>query len=84
MNPVNFPQVNSLLYGGSADRFNTGADVSDLQVSKVDNEIISCWKASWWERLSILIYGRVWLRVAASNTHSPVCIQGVNPWKGVK
>ncbi len=27
-------------------------------------DIVSCWRPSWRERLSILLFGRVWLHVA--------------------
>lgn len=40
-------------------------------------QCVSCWKASFGERLSILFHGRVWLRVhSPSGTQPPVWVEG--------
>ena len=41
-----------------------------------DGGFISLWKPTWKERLSIFLFGRVWLGVV-SNVHPPVWIWGV-------
>jgi hypothetical protein len=80
MTPHRFIQANTTLGGGPADKYGTDDDVSDLPVFKGGGEIISVWRPSWRERLSILFGGSIWLRVAASRTHPPVDVTGVSPW----
>lgn len=36
--------------------------------------IISCWVLSWRERLSALLFGRVWMWVRAKDTHPPTAL----------
>jgi hypothetical protein len=74
--PIKFPQATRVLGGGPAEIYGTTSDVMDLHV--VDDSygcIDSCWKLSWRERLSALIYGKAWLRVSARRTHPPVSIE---------
>ncbi len=40
-----------------------------LDVYKDDFQTISCWKMSWVERLSSLIFGRVWVQVACGKSN---------------
>jgi hypothetical protein len=84
VNPTHFPEANGTLAGGPGNFFGTADDVSDLQVYRGGGEIISCWKASFWERLVVLFKGRVWLRVWGSKTHHPVAIGIENPWSLLK
>lgn len=79
MRPVDFEQANGTLTGGPAESFGTEDDVSDLPVYRDESETISCWKASFKERLRVLFTGRVWLR-SASQIHPPVSVEGVAPW----
>ena len=79
MRPIAFEQANGTLTGGPAESFGTGDDVADLPVYRDEAETISCWKASFKERLRVLFTGRVWLR-SASQTHPPVSVEGVAPW----
>jgi hypothetical protein len=55
-------------------------DVYDLDVWKGETgglpEFISKWRPSFRERLSILFFGSVWLRVMSRTTSPPVLIQG--------
>lgn len=69
MKPTKFPQANR----------NLGAprgmpDVRDLPVWSDGNECVSCWKMTWRERFSALIFGRVWLRVRFGATQPPVAL----------
>ena len=76
MEPIDFEESTSTLLGGPAEKYNTQRSVLDLLVWKDGKEIVSLWKPTPKERLSILIFGKVWLRVSAPKTHPPVCIQG--------
>lgn len=69
-----FKQANSTLAGGSAEEFGANEDVLDLPVFKDGEQIISCWKPTIRERISVLIFRRVWLFVHTPRTHSPVLL----------
>lgn len=75
MKPQRFDEANSTLKGGPAELYGTAEDVGDLPVWKEPgNGIASCWSMTWRERLSALIFGRVWLHVQSDNSHPPVRI----------
>jgi hypothetical protein len=55
--------------------------MADEQCSSLDvycdgEQCISCWRPSWKERLSILLFGKVWLSVLFGETQPPVWITG--------
>ena len=80
MKPTKVKNCNGTLGGGPAKDFGTEDDVGDLAVCRTEKEIISEWRASWSERIRILCSGRVWLRVIATDTHSPVVLEGQDPF----
>lgn len=54
-----------------------GQRCEELPVYHGSNQCVSCWKASFGERLSILLHGRVWLGVySPSGTQPPVWVEG--------
>jgi len=55
MKPTSFPQQNAIL-AEDQPQYQT------LPVCVEPDEIISCWKLSWPERLAILFTGTLWLR----------------------
>ncbi len=81
MKPILFPEANGTLSGGPAAEYGTDDDVIDLPVHRTDDQIISCWRLSWRERLVILLGGCVWLHVLARRTHAPVTLQTVTPFQ---
>jgi len=39
-----------------------------LPVHKTDDgRVISCWRFSWWERLKVLVFGKMWYHVMTFN-----------------
>lgn len=74
MHPVTFNQANGSLTGGPAAEWGTHEDVGDLPVYRDANEIISCWRPSFGERLVLLFRPRLWLRVLGGS-HPPVSIE---------
>lgn len=80
MKPTTFAEANGTLTGGPAYRYGTDLDVADLQVYRGGGQIISCWELSFWDRVRCAIFGKVWLRVCASGTHSPVCLESEYPF----
>lgn len=71
MKPIEFEEYNTTLEcPGSMN------DCQPLPVFRDKKQCISCWRPTWKERLSILLYGKVWLAVLGSNTQPPVWLMG--------
>ena len=66
MKPINFKQSNLNLIGKG--------EIKPLPAFRDGQHIISCWKMSLKEKLSALLFGKVWLIVKSSKTHPPVKI----------
>ena len=49
-------------------------EVLPLHVFSDGEQCISCWRLTWRERLSALLFGRVWLSVLGGTTQPPVWI----------
>ena len=63
MIPMDFKEKNCML---------TKEDCLPLPVYANGEQIVSCWKMSWKERIKALFYGKVWLSVMGEKTHPPV------------
>lgn len=66
MKPINFKQSNITLTGQG--------EINPLPAFRDGRRIISCWKMGLKEKLSALLFGRVWLVVKSSKTQPPVKI----------
>ena len=73
MKPKNFKEATKVLQK-PGDM--TNEECSSLSVWNDGKQCISCWKPSIKERLSILLFGNVWLSVRSGNTQPPVWIDG--------
>lgn len=71
MQPSEFPEQNHILTAPEG----LEGEVSSLTCWKGGVEIASLWRPSLRERLSILIFGRVWLRIMGVR-HPPVSVEG--------
>ena len=49
--------------------------IKRIQYSDGTPAVISCWQASWKERLAILFTGRVWF-FCFGHTHPPILLKG--------
>jgi len=58
----------------------TDKECYSLPVFNDGKQSISCWKASFWERLTVFLTGRVWLSVRFGDTQPPVWIMGTYPF----
>lgn len=72
MKPINFSEANTEL---KKPKSMTSDECQPLPVFRNGSQCISCWRPTWRERLSILIYGKVWLRIYGSD-QPPVTIRG--------
>jgi hypothetical protein len=74
MKPVNFKQVNKNLLKPEGM---TEDECGSLPVYNDGQTCISCWQPSLRERISILLFGKIWLWVHSGNTQPPVAIEGL-------
>jgi hypothetical protein len=81
--PTLFPESNGTLGGGPAAKYGTEDDVVDLPVHRDGQQIISCWRLSWRERVQLLVTGRVWLLVFSGSTHPPVSVVANAPFERI-
>ena len=73
MKPIKFEEVNAEL---QKPPNMTDEECQPLPVFRDGEECISCWQPTWKERLSILIYGKVWLGVLFGKSQPPVRLKG--------
>lgn len=71
MKPIKFKDANKLL---TRPHSMTDKECGPLSVWTDGEECMSCWKPSLRERLSVLLFGRVWLSVLSGETQPPVVI----------
>jgi len=78
MKPIVFPEANKIL-----QKPFSMSDGECLPLHVFTGEcygfeiVVSCWKPSWRERLSMLLFGRAWLMlVTNAKTQPPVAIYG--------
>ena len=48
--------------------------VEPMPIWSDGEQCVSCWKFSWWDRLRVLLFGRVWVAVLSGKTQPPVCL----------
>jgi hypothetical protein len=73
MEPITFKQANVNLQKPPSM---TDEECSPLPIFADGEQCISCWRPTWRERLSILLFGRVWLFVVMGRTQPPVALMG--------
>ncbi len=69
MAPIKFKEANKDLIKPENMRAD---ECGSLPVYTDGRECVSCWKLTWKERLSALLFGRVWLCVLSGHTQPPV------------
>ncbi len=71
MRPSRFPEENDTLLapmGWPDDK------CEDLPIHRTGQDIVSLWRPTWRERLSMLVFGRVWVHFVKAGTHPPVAL----------
>lgn len=71
MNPSDFEYQTKVL---AKPNGMTDEECGPLPVFSDGSQCISLWKMSWRERLSALIFGKVWLWVYSGQTQPPVAL----------
>ena len=75
MKPIPFKYSNRTLQPSNAQYSDNVAGVDPLPVWTDGEQCVSCWKMSFVERLSALLFGRVWLALLSGQTQPPALIQ---------
>jgi hypothetical protein len=74
--PVSFKYADRVLNPPADNEYSENVEgVDPLPIWSDGEQCVSCWKMSWRERLSVLIFGRVWLAVLSGRTQPPVYVQ---------
>lgn len=73
MNPIDFVEANKTL---TKPLSMTDEECGSLSVWNDGKQSVSCWRPTLRERLSILIFGCVWLTVLSGETQPPVALSG--------
>jgi hypothetical protein len=77
MEPVKFKESNRQLDPPGRTEYSLDiGDIKPLHAWTDGSQCISCWRPTWRERLSILVFGRVWLGVLSGGTQPPVSLHG--------
>ena len=72
MKPIQFPEATVTL---ARPQGMTEEECSPLPVFNDGEKSISCWEMTWRERLSALLFGKVWLYVWFGHTQPPVTLE---------
>jgi len=75
MKPIEFEYANRLLDPSGHMYSENVTEIVPLPVWTDGEQCVSCWKMSLTDRLSALLFGRVWLAVLSGETQPPVSIQ---------
>ena len=84
MEPIEFEHQTKVL---SRPESMTEEECEPLPVWTDGQKCVSCWRPAWRERLSILLFGRVWLWIYSGETQPPAAIDGTKKifkWKKEK
>lgn len=74
MEPVPFRYQNRVLQPSGKEYSENVTEVVPLPVWTDGEQCVSCWRMSWRERLSALLFGRVWLAILSGTTQPPVWV----------
>lgn len=75
MRPTKFEYANRELGAPEGEYSENVAGIDPLPIWTDGEQCVSCWRMSWRERLSALLFGRIWLAVLSGSTQPPVCIE---------
>jgi len=74
MKPIPFYHSSKILQPSDHEYSENVTGVSPLSVWTDGEQCVSCWAMSFRERLSALLFGRVWLALLSGETQPPACI----------
>jgi hypothetical protein len=74
MKPIQFRQANRELQPSGQQYSENVSGVMPLPVWTDGEQCVSCWEMTWRERISALLFGRVWLALLSGYTQPPALI----------
>ena len=74
MKPISFGYSNKVLLPSNQEYSRNVIGVSPLTIWTDGEQCVSCWRMSFRERLSALLFGRVWLAILSGETQPPVYV----------
>lgn len=81
MKPIAFAQANKDLQPSGQQYSGDVTQVVSLPVFTNEEQCISCWQLSIWERLQLLFSGKLWLQVLSGSTQPPVAFRTDSPFE---
>ena len=63
MKPVKFKHQNTVFAEGQSEY----QPLPSLKIERDEGDVITCWKLSLYERLQVLLFGKVWLSLLSFN-----------------
>ena len=72
MKPTGFELSNTTLQPSGATYSKNVTRVEPLPIWTDGEQCVSCWQMTWRERLSALIFGRVWIAALSGQTQPPI------------
>lgn len=73
MEPIKFPEANSVLHPSGQSYSSNIISVKALHVWTDKEQCVSCWQLTWQDRLKALFYGKLWISVLFGETQPPIC-----------
>ena len=80
MKPVNFMHSNKILQPSGARYSENVTRVEPLHIFTNGEQCVSCWNMTWRERLSALIFGRVWVATLSGQTQPPLFVEAAKTY----
>ena len=72
MKPTVFEHSNKTLQPSGKTYSDNVCSVEPLSIWTDGEQCVSCWRMTWRERLSALIFGRVWIAALSGQTQPPI------------
>ena len=80
MTPVDFRHAQKRLTPSTRNYSDNVESVQPLPIWTDGEQCLSCWQMSWRERLSALVFGRVWLAVLSGNAQPPAFLSAARDY----
>lgn len=80
MKPTKFELSNSTLQPSGAKYSENVAGITPLPIWTDGEQCVSCWRMNWRERLSALVFGRVWIAALTGRTQPPIFATAVKEY----
>lgn len=74
MKPTLFPEVNTVLSPPDQTYSKNVSGVGPLPIWSDGEQCVSCWKLSLRDRLSVLIFGKIWAAILSGYTQPPIAL----------